>query len=119
MRPAAKPPDENRTATVKERVFTRAAQAAVRTKGCHFQNVFRRLIVKLDYNGAVRAIANRLCQLAWKFLHDRVSYVEQAAEPKPQAKKRRAQEISQALRKLGYQVAITPIAPTAGGTIQG
>ena len=73
------------------RIFTQAAQAAVRTKGCHFQNVFRRLIVKLGYNGAVRAIANRLCRLAWKILHDRVNYVEQAAETNPQAKKRRAQ----------------------------
>jgi hypothetical protein len=64
------------------------------------------------------AIANRLCRLAWKLLHDRVSYVEQAAEPKPQAKKRPAQKLSQALRKLGYQVALTPINPTAG-TAQG
>jgi transposase len=70
------------------RIFAQAAQAAVRTKGCHFQNVFRRLIAKPGYNGAVWAIANRLCRVTWKILHDGVSYVEQAAETNPQAKKR-------------------------------
>ncbi|MGD1097561.1 MAG: IS110 family transposase [Bryobacteraceae bacterium] len=101
------------------RIFAQAAQAAVRKKGCHFQNVFRRLLPKLGYNGAIWAIANRLCRLAWKILHDGVSYVEQAAETNPQAKKRRAQKLAQALRKLGYQVLITPIAPTAGAATQG
>ena len=97
------------------RIFTQAAQAAVKTKGCHFQNLFRRLIIKLGYNGAIWAIANRLCRLAWKILHDGVGYVEQASEPTPQAKKRRVQRLTQALRKLGYQIAITPIAPKAEG----
>lgn len=94
------------------RILTQAAQAAVRKKGSHFQNVFRRLISKLGYNGAIWAIANKLCRLVWKVLHDGVSYIEQAAETTPQAKKRRAQKLTQALRKLGYQVAITPIAST-------
>jgi transposase len=101
------------------RIFTQAAQAAVRKKGCHFQNVFRRLIPKLGYNGAIWAIANRLCRLAWKVLHDGVRYLEQAAETNPQAKKRRAQKLAQALRRLGYHVAITPIAPTAEAAAQG
>jgi transposase len=101
------------------RIFAQAAQAAVRKKGCHFQNVFRRLIPKLGYNGAIWAIANRLCRLAWKILHDRVRYVEQAADTNPQAKKRRAQKLAQDLRKLGYQVLITPITPPAGAATQG
>jgi transposase len=92
------------------RILTQAAQAAVRKKGSHFQNVFRRLISKPGYNGAIWAIANKLCRLVWKILHDGVSYIEQAAETTPQAKKRRAQKLTQALRKLGYQVAITPMA---------
>jgi transposase len=101
------------------RIFTQAAQAAVRTKGCHFQNVFRRLIPRLGYNGAVWAIANRLCRLTWKILHDGVTYTEQAAETTPQAKKRRAQKLTQALRKLGYQVVLTPTDPTAGAATLG
>ena len=95
------------------RIFTQAAQAAVRKKGCHFQKVFRSLIPKLGYNGAIWAIANRLCRLAWKVLHDGVRYVEQAEETNPQGRKRRAQKLTQALKRLGYHVAITPIAPTA------
>ena len=94
------------------RIFTQAAQGAVKTKGCHFQTVFRRLVPKLGYQGAIWAIANRLCRLAWKILHDHVSYIEQAAETTPQAKKRRAQRLIQALRRLGYQAAITPVTPT-------
>jgi transposase len=94
------------------RIFSQAAQAAVKTKGCHFQNVFRRLILKLGYSGAVWAIANRLCRLTWLILHKGVSYIEQGDEPTPQAKSRRARKLTQALRKMGYQVVVTPLNPT-------
>jgi transposase len=93
------------------RILTQAAQAAVRKKGCHFQSVFRRLLPRLGYKGAIWAIAHRLCRLVWKILHDGVGYIEQGAETNPRAKKRRAQKLAQALRKLGYQVALTPIVP--------
>jgi transposase len=91
------------------RILTQAAQAAVRKKGCHFQNLFHRLVGKLGYAGAIWAVANRLCRLVWKILHDGLRYIEQAAESTPQAKKRRAQRLTQALRRLGYQVALTPV----------
>jgi hypothetical protein len=38
-----------------------------------------------------------------------VRFIEQGREPHPQAKKKRAQMLARALRKLGYEVAITPI----------
>jgi hypothetical protein len=38
-----------------------------------------------------------------------VRFVEQGREPDPQAKKQRARMLARALRKLGYQVTITPI----------
>ena len=94
------------------RILTQAAQAAVKKKGGHFQSVFQRLLPRLGYNGAIWAIAHRLCRLVWKILHDGISYVEQGAETNPKAKKRRAQKLAQALRKLGYNVALTPITPT-------
>ena len=94
------------------RILTQAAQAAVKKKGSHFQSVFRRLLFKLGYNGALWAIAHRLGRLLWKILHDGVAYVEQGAETNPKAKKRRAQKLTQALRKLGYQVTLTTIDPT-------
>ena len=90
------------------RILTQAAQAAVRKKGSHFQAVFRRLLPRLGYRGAIWAIAHRLGRLLWKILHDGVTYVEQSTETTPQAKKRRAQKLAQALRKLGYQVTLTP-----------
>jgi transposase len=92
------------------RILTQAAQAAVKKKGCHFQSVFRRLLPKLGYNGAIWAIAHRLGRLVWKILHDGVRYIEQGSETNPQAKKRHAQKLAQALRKLGYTVTLTPTA---------
>lgn len=91
------------------RILTQAAQAAVRKKGCHFQAVFRRLLPKLGYQGAIWAIAHRLGRLVWKILHDGVGYIEQGTETTPAAKKRRAQKLAQALRKLGYSVTLNPI----------
>ena len=92
------------------RILTQAAQAAVKKKGSHFQSLFRRFLPRLHYNGAIWAIAHRLGRLAWKILHDQVRYIEQGQETNPAAKKRRAQKMVQALRKLGYAVALTPIA---------
>lgn len=93
------------------RILTQAAQAAVKKKGSHFQSVFRRLLVKLGYRGAIWAIAHRLGRLLWKILHDSVRYMEQGQETNPKAQKRRAQKLTLALRKLGYQVTLTPIQP--------
>jgi transposase len=96
------------------RILTQAAQAAIKKKGCHFQNVFRKLLPRLGYKGALWAVAHRLCRLVWKILHDQVRYIEQGSETNPQAKKRRAQKLTNALRKLGFNVAITPIATPPG-----
>ena len=95
------------------RILTQAAQAAIKKKGCHFQNVFNRFKSRLGYNGAIWAVAHRLCRLIWKILHDGVGYIEQGNETTPQAKKRRAQKLTQALRKLGYQVTLTAVIPGA------
>ena len=93
------------------RVLAEAAQAAVKAKGSHFQAVFRRLLPRLGYNGAIWAVAHRLCRLVWKILHDGVRYIEQGACRDPRAKKRRARSLIRALRKLGYNVELTPIEP--------
>ncbi len=91
------------------RILVQAAQAAVKKKGCFFQLLFRRLLPKLGYKGAIWAVAHRLGCLVWKILHEGVRYVEQGAATTPQAKKRRAQKLARALRQLGYQVTITPV----------
>ena len=93
------------------KILIEAAQAAVRKKGSHFQSLFRRYLPRLSYNGAIWAIAHRLARLLWKILHDGVRYIEQGTETNPKAKKRRAQKLAQALRRLGYAVTLTPTAP--------
>lgn len=101
------------------RILTQAAQAAVKKKGCHFQSVFRRLLVKLGYKGAIWAVAHRIGCVLWKILHDGVSYIEHGAETNPKAKKRHAQRLAQALRKLGYQVTLTPTSTPLCADAQG
>ena len=91
------------------RVLNQAAHAAVTKKGSYFQVVFRRLLPRLGYKSAIWAIAHRLCRLVWKILHEGVRFIERGTEVDPKAKKERAQMLARALRKLGYQVTITPI----------
>jgi transposase len=93
------------------RVLNQAAHAAVKNKGSYFQSVFRRLLPRLGYQSAIWAIAHRLCRVVWKILHEGVRFIEQGCEPDPRTKKKRAQMLARALRKLGYEVAITPINP--------
>ncbi len=93
------------------RLLNQAAQAAVKKKGSYFQALFRRLLPRLHYNAAIWAIAHRLGRLVWKILHDGVSYIEQGQDSDPKTKKRRANKMVQALRKLGYTVTLTPNTP--------
>ena len=78
---------------------------------CHFQAVFRRLLPRLGYQSAVWAIAHRLCRVIWKILHQGVRFIEQGSESDPKVRKQRTRILARALRKLGYDVAITPINP--------
>lgn len=91
------------------KLLTQAAQAAVKKKDCAYQSLFRRLLPRLTYNGAIWAIAHRLGRLVWKVLHDGIRYIEQGVETNPKARKRRAQKLAQSLRKLGYVVSLKPI----------
>lgn len=93
------------------RILTQAAQAAVKKKRSHFQIVFRRWMPKLGYQAAIWAIAHKLGRLVWKILHDGVHYTERGEESNPTVKRRRAHKMLQALRRMGYQVEITPLNP--------
>jgi len=95
------------------RLLNQAAHAAVKTKGSHLQAVFRRLLPKLGYKGAIWAIAHRLCRLAWIILHRGVEFIEHGEHPNPRARKHRAQSLTRALRRLGYEVQIRPMRPAA------
>lgn len=93
------------------RLLNQAANAAIKKKGSHLQNVFRRFVGKLGYQGAVWVVAHRLTRLVWLILNRQVRFVEQGEETNPKAKLRRAQKLARALRRLGYQVSLTPIQP--------
>jgi len=89
------------------RLLTEAAQAAVKKKGSQFQKVFRRFSPKLGYKGAIGVVRHRMARLLWKILHEGVEYIERGQDTTPQARKRRAQKLAQALRRLGYAVTLT------------
>ena len=91
------------------RILTETAQAAVKTKGSHFQQVFRRLMPRLGYKQALWAVVNRLARVVWKILHDGVEFIEQSPERDGKAAKKRAEVLARALRKLGYQVQLSPL----------
>jgi len=90
------------------RVLNQAANAAARSKGTHFQAVFRRLLPRLGYQSAVWAIAHRLCRLVWKILHEGIRYIEQGIGSEPKLLIYRAKSLAKQLRKFGYNVQITP-----------
>lgn len=71
--------------------------------------MFRRLLPRLGYQSAIWAVAHRLCRVVWKILHEGVRFIEQGQQVGPREKKQRAQMLARALRKLGYEVTITPI----------
>src|SRR5215469_14804066 len=93
-------------------VLNQAAHAAARKKGSYFQAVFRRLLPRIGYKSAIWAIVHRLCRVIWKILHDGVRFIEQGTECDPKLQKHRARTLARALRKLGYNVQITPISPS-------
>ena len=92
------------------RLLSQAAQAAVRTKGCHFQIIFRKLLPRLGYAKAIWAIAHKLCCLIWIVLHEKKEYVELGSLLSEQGKKRRLQRLAKELRRYGFSV--TPAIPT-------
>ena len=98
------------------RILNQAAQAAIRSKGtvfaAHYQRIRGRDAKK--HNVAVWAVANRLCRLVWKILHDRVAYQEHGHRPDARAVRHRANRLVRNLRALGYSVQI--VAPQQKGS---
>ena len=88
------------------RVLNQCANAAVKSKGSVFQNLYRRLVARLGHNKAIWAMANRLCRLVWKILHQGVRYIEFGIRTNPKAVEKRAKKLLRELKSLGYQVQI-------------
>jgi len=96
------------------RVLNQVANAAVKSKGSVFQNLYRKWVPRMGHNKAIWAIAHRLCRLTWKILHQGASYIEYGNRTNPQAVKKRANKLLRDLKALGYQVQITPLQPRLG-----
>jgi transposase len=92
------------------RVLNQVANAAIKSKNCYFQLLYRRLISRLGHHKAVWAVAHRLCRLTWKILHQGVEYIEDGAVHDARRGKKHIGKIVRQLRSLGYQV--IPPAPS-------
>jgi transposase len=86
------------------RLLNQAANAAVRTKGSFFEKLYRRLVMRLGHNKTIWAVANRLCRLVWKILHQGVDYIEHGNQPEPFRQQQRLQRMIRELKQLGYCV---------------
>jgi len=91
------------------RIITQCAWAAVRTKGCFFAGLFRRLVPRLGIQKAVWAVAHRLLRIVWMALHNKLDYQEFGpAARDPQAVAKRLEKMVREIKKLGFRVEITP-----------
>src|SRR5579863_1059705 len=91
------------------RLLCQAANAAVKAKGCVLETLYRRLVPRLGHFKAIWAVAHRLCRITWKILHEGVTYQEYGHRPNPQAVRHRANRLVRDLRRLGFQVQLTPV----------
>lgn len=89
------------------RVLCQVAHAAARTKGSHFEVMFRKFLHK-GYNKAIWAVAHKLCKIVWIILHHGARYLESGVV-NPKAVQRAIQLHLKALRRLGY---VLPPSPT-------
>jgi transposase len=70
------------------RLLNQAANAAIKTKGSIFQNLYRRWVPRLGHNKAVWAIANRLCRLVGRFFIRGTVISSMATAPIPKRSRR-------------------------------
>jgi transposase len=95
-------------------VLAQAANAAVKAKGSTFELLYRRLTAKKGHAKALWAVAHRLCRIAWKILHEGVTYEERGVRLNPRAVRQRANRLVRTLFRLGYRVQLTPITAEGG-----
>ena len=60
------------------RILNQAANTAVKYKGSIFEILYRQYVPRLGHKQTIGVMAQRLCRLIWKILHQGVRYEEQA-----------------------------------------
>jgi transposase len=94
-------PKGNRTM---RRVLCQAANAVIKSEGCAFELLYRRLVPRLGHNRAIWAVAHRISRVIWKVLHDHVRYEERGHRTNLAAAHQRSRRLAASLRRLGYTV---------------
>jgi len=61
------------------RLLSQIAWAAIRTKNCSFEEVFRKLKPRIERRGAAWAVAHRIGKVIWLLLHEEVEYIEKGS----------------------------------------
>ena len=94
-------------------LLNQAANAAIKAKGTVFEAHYRRIRGRDSKKHAIAvwAVANRLCRLIWKILHQGVEYEERGHRPNQKAVRKRAARLLRELRALGYSVQVSPPQP--------
>lgn len=87
---------------VMRRLLAQCANAAIKAKGCVFEQFYRRVVPRLGHNQAVWAVAHKLCIIIWKVLHDGVAYEERASRRNSKQEAKQLQRLKRTLRLLGY-----------------
>ena len=89
-------------------ILNQGANAAIKAKGSVFERFYRRVASGRGHYKAVWAVAHRMCRMIWKILHQGLVYEERGDRPNPQAIRDRTRKLVRDLRRLGYQVQLTP-----------
>lgn len=90
-------------------ILVECAGAAVRTKGCHLADKFKRLRARLGYKKALMAIAHKLLRIIYRILGEERNYREpEPTKPDDKAKHRAIQKRIKDLQLLGFEVTLTP-----------
>lgn len=92
-------------------LLNQSANAAVKNKGSVFEIRYHRLKGKIGHGKAIWAVAHSMCRVLWKILHAGVRYEERGQILNPQAARYRRNRLARNLRRLGYQVTLTPLLP--------
>ena len=91
------------------RILNQCAWAALRTKGSHFEALFRRWVPRLGIQKAAWAVAHRILRVIWKVVHQRQTYRELGELAlNPAAVQRRFRRVAKQMASLGFSVQLTP-----------
>ena len=97
------------------RILGLTANAAIKTKGSIFEQLYHRWVPRMGHNCALWAVAHKMVRVIWTILHQHLRYLEKGYVANPRAARQRAARLLRQLKRLGYSVQIQPLAPSLSG----